>query len=70
MTKTQALNQARARVTALRRFGRQWVFSSNCDGKGWRESLPRDFFTARADRSEMIREIAADLMAKAGNEEN
>lgn len=62
MTKTEALRQARACVGRLCRFGPQWVYHTNEDGKGWRQSIPRDYARARAGRAEVIQEIVDDLM--------
>ncbi len=65
MSKTAAMREARARVTPLRPFGpfgRQWVYLSNSDGAGWRESIPRHYFQAVASRRQLIEQIAIELM--------
>ena len=66
MTKTAALKQARKMVGPLVKWGTDdWRFTINDDGKGWRETRSRGYFSAHAARGDTIREIAADLLRAA-----
>lgn len=66
MTKTQAMKQARTMVGPLVKWGfNDWRHTINEDGRGWRETRGRGYFSANAARGETIREIAADLMRAA-----
>ena len=63
MTKTEAIRQASADVTALEPFGdRRWVYTYKTSGC-WSTSTPTDFFQARLARS---RHIAARALVLLG----
>lgn len=66
ISKTAALKKARTMVGPLVKWGHNdWRYTINEDGRGWRETRGRGYFSSNASRGETIREIAADLLAAA-----